>query len=734
MAISYEDARATKKELEMEYQSRHSDLVKLRDFWHGRYWEKWGGKDRSALSSLFRDIPRGPDRNAPDFRVVHNIIQEVCVKYQAFLSPLPMIRVYVDPPGTKTRRKQANRKERFLYSLWAQRPLSMAQVLNRIAWYLPLMGDCFLGAYPDIENQTIRPIVRSPEYAFPVQSYDGQTLDMVMFSWETTKQKAARQFPEYNPDAGLGNPLSRIMPGRKKNDKVEVIEYSDDKEFARWVDGQKVAGVEHNYGFNLFDQIAFIFVPDEPFNHGAVEQAINLNEAENVLRSLLLQAVIENVFPRYVLIDPSKAPEELDMSPGAVWGVAAGGNVETLAPPLQALPMQQNFLNENERAIKQATAMPDAQFGSFPGGSTHISGKAINEMQGAGTGSTIEMVQGLGIGNAMVSWNEKALILGRKYFADETLNVSGFETGSALDITPRYFSVNVKGKELVGSCRNDVIFSPHLDLHNKLIMNLQAMGAGLVSKEHARNQMGIPDSEAMDEEILQERIQDIIMMGLEAEMTAAPTAETAAGVESKGLAYIGGEQIKTVPPGGIPPGPPGAPPGAPPGMPPGAPPGGGGGMPIGTFPGGEGQFATPALRLPGGAPVPESAQAPGAAAMPPGGMPGAQPEVPEPGSPDMITLDQVTSEFQSLQGISGQIFLVGEIVQGQTNDDIEVAITEPADKQTIMDQSSLSTRIVFHAVQGEPSEEHIEVTPGAAGEHKGEEPDLSGLLGGGGFE
>lgn len=740
MAISYEEARAVKKELEMEYQSRHSDLKKLRDFWHGRYWEKWGGKDRGALSSLFKDIPRGPDRNAPDFRVVHNIIQEVCVKYQAFLSPLPMIRVYVDPPGTKTRRNQAVKKERYLYSLWGQRPLSMKDILNRMAWFLPLMGDSFLGAYPDIENNTIRPIIRSPEHAFPVQSYDGSSLDQVMFGWETTKQKAARQFPTYDPDAGLGHPLSRIIPGRKRNDKVEVLEHSDNKEFARWVDGQKVAGVEHNFGFNIFDQVAFIFVPDEPFNHGAVEQAINLNEAENVLRSLLLQAVIENVFPRYVLIDPSKAPEELDMSAGAVWGVAAGGDVKTLAPPLQALPMQQQFVQENERVIKQATAMPDAQFGSFPGGATHISGKAINEMQGAGTGSTIEMVQGLGIGSALVSWNEKALIMGRTYFADESINVSGYETGSAIDITPRYFSKTFKGKELVGGCRNDVIFSPHLDLHNKLVMNLQAMGAGLVSKEHARNQMGIPDSEAMDEEILQERIQDIVLMGIEAEVTAAPTPEGGAAAAEKGLAYLGGDSRPATPIGPV--GPPGA--GAPPGSPPqGPPPGGGGGMPIATMPGG-GQMAAPALRMPGGSALPDAGmgpggmgQAPGAAAPGPAGAPGAKPELetPEPPSGDEVMLDQVVDSVQNLQGISGRIFLVGEILQGMTEDDVEMAITDDGDKQIIVDGvPELQGRISFVKVSAEPGEPHMEITPGVAPEQAGEEPDMSEIFGGGGFE
>jgi len=697
-----------RQDLGKVYMQRHGILRKLRRYWQGDWWQEWS-TEHSGIQSLFRDIARAQGDNVtPDYRVVHNILQEVCLKYQAYLSSMPMIRVYVDPPESSLSRRQAVKKERYLYGTWNQRPMSMSQVVNRMAWYLPLMGDSFLGALPDIENSVIRPVVRSPETAYPVPSYDGSTLDAVIFSWETPKSVAAKQFPAYNPSRETKNWVKRKFSGPSP-DTVRVTEYSDGKEFARWVGKTKVSGVEHSYGFNLFDQIAFVNVPDEPFNHGAVEQIVTMNVAENLMRSLLVQAVLENIFPKYVLIDPSKAPEELDMGAGAVWGVNQGGDVKTLAPPLQALPVQQGFMAEGERAIKQSAGMSDANFGQ-PRGSI-VTGKAINEMEAAGAGTNVEMVQGLGIGMGLVSWNEKAICMGRRMFKDETLNLNGIEKTSA--ISERHFPLKIKGSELVGGYRNEVIFLPSMNDHEKLVMGLQGIGAGIFSKEHVANTLGIPDWQAMSEEILGERIQDIVVGGIEQELLAAPTPEAGQEVEGRALAYLqGATPASTAPPPG---GPAALPPGA---GPPGGgspPPGGGGGMPIADLPGG-GQVAFPAMRMPQGAPIPE--------------QPGAPVEGPA-ASPNRVTLEEAISAFQGLQ-VEGQVFLVGEIVQSnQTSGDIEVSVTKGSDRQIIADGlPQWAARLQFHTVSGEPGEPHVEVTPGAVPEQRGEEPDLEALLGG----
>src|SRR5207253_8974168 len=119
-------------------------------------------------------------------------------------------------------------------------------------------------------------------------------------------------------------------------------------------------------------------------------------------------------------------------------------------------------------------------------------------------GSMVEMVQGVGIGNGIVSWNEKAIEMARRLWRDDTMYLYGAAYQRFTDLVPQRFSLTLEGKELVGSPRNDVIFAPALNPHEKLVMNLQALGAGIISKKYVREQHGMPDNEAMVEEIFAE--------------------------------------------------------------------------------------------------------------------------------------------------------------------------------------------------------------------------------------
>jgi hypothetical protein len=92
------------------------------------------------------------------------------------------------------------------------------------------------------------------------------------------------------------------------------------------------------------------------------------------------------------------------------------------------------------------------------------------------------------------------------------------------------------------------------------------------------------------------------------------------------------------------------------------------------------------------------------------------------------TLDEVVQAFQAVE-TQGRVFLVGEIVEGQTTDDIEVAVTDGADRQTIVDALP-QYRFSFTVVKGEPRERFVEVTSGATPEPAGEEPDLDAILAG----
>lgn len=685
MTVSYEQAIVVRDALKDEYMDRHDAQRRLRKFWHGRYWENTES-DKGGLASIFRDLTSRQSDVGPDIKLVYNVLKDVCVKFQTYLAPLPMIRCYVDPPSSPTRRNQATLRERYLYGMWAAN--NMNKVLADQGWYLPLMGDVFLGAYPDLDKNMIRTLLRSPEHAFPMMNYDSSSEDGVIFSWKAKQSAIRRSFPQWNPEAKQdGRAFFSMSRGtrrpRPSDPEVEIVEWSDKDCFYRWIGGVQVAGVEHNKNYDLFEHVKFINVPGEVWGHGAVEQAVNLVEMGNAYLSLMMQSAIENVFPVMVIEDPMSAPETLERGAGAVIPVNKGGKVTYLVPPSGTMLAQGEFMHNVERMVQQNTSMPEVNFGQAH--QSIVTGKAINQLQGAGTGTLVEMVQGVGIGCALTKWNEKCLDMGRTMFAEDTIRLFGVETGSIADLNPRHFSINIKGSQLVGSTRNEVVFMPYLDMQQKVVIGLQLAGAGLVSRQWQRENVGIPDSEAMDEEIVSETIQDAVLQLLVQSIVdpeSADQAETAADdvIEGGHLPH----PLTQMQPPSLPPGTPGAPP----------------------------QAGAPALP-PAPQPGPPS---PNAAPTPPAHGSAAQ----------GVILDQAIQAFQSLQ-VQGRVFLVGEIVQtGQTADPVNVDITSDADRDVV---SKVPFPVIVKVVAAEPSEPYIEVTPGADTAMKGELPHPDEALG-----
>lgn len=701
MPMTYDEVVQIRDALKPKYEDYHSSRKKLRQFWHGRYWEDIE-RETNNVSSIFRDITARTSDIGPDIKLVYNLLKDVAVKYQTFLSPLPMIRMYTDPPASATRKAQATLKERYLYGLWNANNAN--KVVGDKAWYLPLMGDAFLGIFPDMESNHCRMVIRSPEHAYPLPKWDNDGNDGIIFSWKTSYASARRGFPNWSGTMAKRPSNGRGSKKETQDPQIEIVEYYDEDCFYRWVEGEQVNGIEHKFGFNLFDHVKFINIPGEVFGHGAVEQSVNLVEMGNAYLSLQMQSAIENVFPVMVLEDAMKAPETIQRGAGAVIPVNAGGKVYYLEPPARGLMAGAEWASRVEQMIKTDTSMPDVNFGTAQ--QSIITGKAVNELQGAGTGSLVEMVQGLGIGAALVSWNEKAITIGRTMFANDSIRLYGQEAGNIATVNPRNFSLNIKGSQLVGSTRNEVVFMPYLDMHTKVVIGLQMAGGGLVSKSWQRENVGIPDSEAMDEEIVQETIE---AAALQLIVQSIVDPSSLQGVEDQADAIIEGHPLLSMrqPPT------PGLPSQAPPPPPAAGAPGPGGGPPVGQLPGG-GQVMSPAMQLPPGSPPP-----PGAAPQA-GGPPQPTPTADTAaGAGQGVPLDHAISAFQGLS-LQGQVFLVGEIVmKGSTTAPVEVRITSAADRNVV---SQVPFPVVVRVIPGEPQEPYVEVTPGANPVIHGEEP------------
>ncbi len=682
------------------YGFAHDTFRSLRRFYEGMIWQDEAAMTRS-LVSVFRDLRHGgteADRE-PDVRVTLPLIESVVSKFAALLTTVPQIEVLTPPVGYQGLRKEetcralADQNEKFFYGLWEQ--ARVRKHFAKQAWYLPLMGCSFTGCHPDFDAKTIKFLTRSPEYASPFWDAEFENMESILFEWEIAGDQAIAQYGQ--EVSAILESLGRNKRGllqfgrnqeRSKRQVLKVIEYWDKDSKTTMVAGHKVQQVKHNLGFVPWVMTPFYLIPDEPFGRGVIEGNVPLFQKLNMLDSLELQAIIENVFATLVIIGPEGAPEDIERGPGAVIPVKQGGDVKYIAAPEVTMDLTKS-MGRSIDFLQRGTHFPGSAYGEGVASSI-TTGKAQHESL-MPTGNMVEYVQG----NISDSWeriNEYALDMTQKLFKNREVVYFGRQyTHEGMFSRPEKFQQTIKGSDLKDWARHELSFQPMLNMHEKVVMGLQLAGGGLVSKRWQRDQVGITDNNAMQDEILSEMQMEqqlAALMGMAQQGAVTP--------EQVEQAFYRMEKGGSM---GLPTGPsPGmmAPGGPMPPMPPGLPPPNSGGAP-GPEPGGQ---TLPIAQNPGeGLP----------------GEPAGMPTPPQPQATGAFTLSGAVGDFSRLKKIKGRIFLVGEIVQkGATDGPVEVTITNPIDKSTIINglPDEYHGKIKFHNATQEPTEPHVEVGPG----------------------
>ena len=694
--LSSPDIIATLETLEERYGPPHQTFRHLRRFWEGKIWQDEAAMTRS-LVSVFRDLRHGGASadSEPDVRVTLPLIEAVVSKFMAQLNTVPAINVITPPIGYKGRRIEetcralADQNEKFYYGLWEQNRID--RHFNRQAWYLPLMGGCFQGVHPDFDAKTMRFLTRSPEHAYPIWDSEFENIEAMGFKWEIPVDQAVRA---YGPEvAAYVNPKGNGIRGmftfgqrRPQRQLLQIVEFWDGDSKTTIVQDHVVQQVQHNLGFCPWVHTPFYDVPDTPFGKGVIEGNVPLFQKMNMLDSLELQAIIENVFARMVIINPAVAPEDIDNGPGGVIPVGVGGDVKWVNPPSTTTDLS-NSMNRSMDFLQRGTSLPGSMFGEGVASSI-TTGKAQSESM-MPTGSLIEYVQG-NIANSWERLNEYCVDMTQALFANRKVVYFGrqyTQTGWAAALEqPKRFMQTIKGSDLDDWTRHELTFLPQLNMHEKVVMGLQLAGGGLVSKRWQRDQIGIVDNDAMQEEIMAEMQLD---QKLAAVMGLAQSGQITDPTQIEAW-FLSAEKGGTTPPPGA-----GAPAAAPPMLP----------MPPGPAPAG-----APPAPASGDQTLPGAINPGSADNAPPAGMP-----TPPQSAPGQFTLSGAVGDFSRIKKLKGKVYLVGEIVvKGSTDGPIEVDLTDNIDKSTIINAlpDEYDGQLTFHTVNGTPNEQYVEVGPG----------------------
>lgn len=676
--------------LEETQRNFHDTCKHLKKFWDGMMWADEEQMARS-LTQIFRDMRHGSDLDRdPDVKVTLPLVEAVVTNYMAYLADTPQVN-FMTPPvgyagmrGEDSRRALADQNQQYVYGVWENNSADLMYKWQ--AWYLALMGCCFIGAHPAPDG-SIQHVMRSPEFSFPVWDINYKRLHAIGFRWEVSEDVLRDTYPDVDFTGYLDLDTKSYSRNAPKRRYVEVVEWYDCNSKSLMVAGEIVKQVVHGLGFCPWTMPCFYMVPDSDFGKGPIEGNVPLFQKLNMLDGLELQAIIENIFARLVLIAPQLAPEEIDNAAGAVIPIQAGGDAKWLTPPSTTTDLGDN-MNRSLDVLERGTHMPGSAYGEGVASSI-TTGKAQHESMMT-TGAMIEYVQG-NIGHAWNRLNEMTMAMTEKLFPNVPIEMFGsaqLEKGMAGRLRGKQeFHLSMDGgKKLKGWYRHELVFQPSMNIHEKLVMGLQGLGAGIYSKRFIRTLVGIADSDAMKDEILSEMIEEgQVQMWLQA-VAAGQMDPTA--VEDAFLAMDKGQTTPTLNPNFQP------------------------GMPGAT---GGATALPPAL-----APAPTGGGAPPLTADAQGAMPSGQaPPISGPSKGDQsgqFTLDQAVEDFSSLSKIKGNIYLVGEIVQdGSTDGPIEVDVTDPIDKQTILNglPTPYHGQISFHNVTAVPTEPFVDVTPGS---------------------
>ena len=635
--------------------TRNDTYKKLLWAYHGEY-DKLLSHDTGGESQGY-DVS---ERSVVKPAVVCNFLNTIVNQNMAKRGMLPEVKVMVPYPGGDEQKKKSEKQERILLSYWENS--LMVEKMAEIAFDCSVFGTSILQGYPDFKAKIPAIAVRDPATCYPQRAFGSSwhNLSDCIFKWKESTERINKMF------------LNKLKSGSVE-ENVNCVEY-----FNRWwrilyINGVEMAAIKHDYNIVPIVIVPNLPIPRRAYGHSDIEQSIGLNQYMIRLYNLQAEGIEEVLFSPIVLIDPQKAPEELETGAGAVWGINPGGDAKRL-PPVTTTPDLAAQMQRTLDFIRMNTGFSPAEFGESP--TTSIgTGKQITSLR-MPMNEQIEFKLGL-MGSGLVKMNELCMKIDEIEWGNEEKIVYGKDNKS----TP--FSLKyMPNADINGWYRNEIYYSPFgADLPTRMMLLMQLQGQKIISKSFVReNTRGIDDPQLEEEKIFEEtrkelQLQQELQMGAQMGPQMAQGGAQMAPGQAEKTQYamergaVTGKEAPSPSPA------------ASQGMPT-APPGMGGPMPV--PPGREGLTPMP----------PEMASE--TATLEPAVMP-------EEGEGQFI-LDVVRADLSDLQKLKGEVYIIGELVETGVSDTVELALTSLVDKKTILDQLSekYTGRVQFTKVKEKP--------------------------------
>lgn len=479
---------------------------------------------RDAHAADVRAVRRGDfEAVAPDLfndawprPIVANQIDVAARDFAASLAPMPTFNCSASSTLSEKARKFADKRTKIANNYVTSSRLEYQQLpaADQFGTY----GMVTYSVTPDFDKKIPFIKVEDSYNTYPVWDRYDRTVAVARVYYRTRAQLVA----DYGLEMGAEIDRNNISP-----EKVEVVEYVDDKQIAIYCPQLRYHAVLV-HAPNKLGKCYYVCkrrpgADDEA--RGAYDDVVWIQLARHRMQMLAMEAA--DIAVRAPLVVPPDV-NDVPMGPGAIIHTQAGAQAVGRAR-LDIPPQTFGTIEQLKQELQVGAMAPEARTGNI--GNANITGQGVQELLG-GWSSQIASAQTV-FKEALAQVICLCFMVDTLYWPNEKKTVRGQDAGVPYEIT--YAAKD----DIAGDYTVDIQYGMYagLDPNRALVLTLQSQAAGLISKDFARRQLPAGLNAADEEKKIEiEAMRDSILQALSAMAQSIPQL-VANGMDPSGIIH-----------------------------------------------------------------------------------------------------------------------------------------------------------------------------------------------------
>jgi hypothetical protein len=463
---------------------RNSDYISLRSVYHGLFYDR---RSREIMDGSGRVILRDGRRADQQQPIVANLLKGIVDDYVALTSQTPDTKV--PKPGTEPSDQTfADVVEKYHYGV--QHSSRYRLQLKAMAWFHSVLGSSAAVVWPDFRRKHAAIRFIGPDHVYGASDL----LDPFAFSSAALIESySARTIADYFPSKKLRTFIEENTNRRAawwgEQDRVQIVRWFDQEEVVTILGREvtpvrarkgeiasieplvEMGRVQHGLGQCTVVPFQNFLIPGELRSISDIEEAVGLNQFINFLLNAHEEGIKQELFAPLVLIDPDKAPEDIDLSNAMeIIPIRKGGDAKRLQGATNAQQVMSSEMSRSQQLIEYVTGSSAIRTQGRQPSSSIATGRSLEKGQGPQM-TRIEYKNDLNA-VSLEKVNELSVLMTGTVFETDDVHLFGTHGRSN-----SLFKMTIKGRDLQGYTYNVVTYpaSMYMGMEQRIVAMKQLL-------------------------------------------------------------------------------------------------------------------------------------------------------------------------------------------------------------------------------------------------------------------